>query len=245
MSGAGWMFLAVIACGPVCVLLAAAISLTLFGRMARLLIGFSAGLLVTTALVHLMPDALNDISARRAGLALVCGLGALLLIERLALFGHGHDAADGRSFAGPAILLGDGLHKFTDGLLMAAAFLESPTLGWTMTLAVFIHELPREAGDFVVLLACGYDRRRALQVNLLASLSCVAGGAVGWIALSQATSAIPYALCISAASFLYVALTRLVPLLQQAPRGPKPNLQYLLVVAGAGFSLLSTAFGHG
>lgn len=243
MSSPGWMLFAATICGPACAAVGSAISLTLHGHMGRLLIGFTAGLLLATSLGHLLPDALEQIDALHAGLALAGSLAILALIERLSLGSH-HHRSDRASMAGPVILLGDSLHKFTDGLLMAAAFLHSPTLGWAMTAAVFAHELPREAGDFVVLLTCGYTRQRALQLNLLASLSAVIGAGIGWLALSQATAAIPYALCISAASFLYVALTRLVPLLMHNSDECKPGLPYVLVIVGAGFSLLTSAFGN-
>jgi zinc and cadmium transporter len=113
------------------------------------------------------------------------------------------------------VVLGDGVHNFVDGVLIAAAFLVDPMLGVTSTLAIVAHEVPQELGDFVLLLNAGWSKKRALIANAASSLASVLGGVLGWWALSSAQAALPYALMVAAASFIYIAVADLIPLLHR------------------------------
>jgi zinc and cadmium transporter len=93
-----------------------------------------------------------------------------------------------------SILVGDGFHNFTDGLLIAAAFLADPALGWGTTLAIIAHEVPQEAGDFAILLAAGWKRGRALLWNGVSSLTAVAGGIIGYFASTTPATGFPTSL---------------------------------------------------
>ena len=113
------------------------------------------------------------------------------------------------------ILIGDSFHNFTDGLLIAAAFLADPALGWTTTFAIIAHEVPQEAGDFAILLSAGWKRSRALFWNGISSLTAIAGGIVGYLALDNAREWIPVIITLAASSFLYVAIADLMPRLKR------------------------------
>jgi hypothetical protein len=115
----------------------------------------------------------------------------------------------------PIVLLGDTVHNFTDGLMLAAAFLVDPQLGWATALAIAAHEIPQEAGDFILLLAAGWRRSRALLWNGLSSLAAVLGGLIGHFWLSDAGRWLPHVLVIAAASFIYLAVSDLMPWLRQ------------------------------
>src|SRR5690606_20307008 len=146
---------------------------------------------------------------------LLGGLLVFFLLEKLAFLrhshhyegdghghAHGHDAHEaGKS--GWMILVGDGLHNFTDGILIAAAFLTDPRLGAMTAAAIVAHELPQEIGDFIVLLNAGFSRLRAYVYNLITSLLAVLGGLVGYFALDQASHWVPHALVFASSGFIY------------------------------------------
>ncbi|MFP5307510.1 MAG: ZIP family metal transporter, partial [Gammaproteobacteria bacterium] len=154
------ILLATLCGGLLSVGLAAGVSLTVLARWAPRLVGFSVGALLAAALLHLLPEALESLPGFEVGAALLAGLAAFFVLEKLALWRHDHAHPQAAAEAAPAlmILLGDGVHNFVDGVLIAAAFLQDPALGVSATLAIVAHEVPQEVGDFRVLLACGWTR---------------------------------------------------------------------------------------
>lgn len=236
---------ATLAGGVLSVVLAAMLALTLLRRWAQRLVSFAVGVLLATALLNLMPEASNALGPELAGAWLLGGVLIFFVLEKLALWRHAHVHGDDAhhdhahvpssapSPAGAMIVLGDGLHNFVDGILIAAAFLTDPALGIATAMAVIAHEIPQELGDFMVLLNAGYTRRRALLLNALSGAAALGGGLLGYIALQGAQHLIPYALALSAASFLYIAIADLVPELHRArKRFSELLLQSLLISAG-------------
>jgi zinc and cadmium transporter len=213
-----------IAGGLLSVLAAALIAFAVLERWVPRLVSFAVGALLGAALLNLLPEALESSVGPRAVFAtLLVGLLVFFMLEKLALWrhahgpgdnAHGHDIqahAGATSPAGLLIVFGDSLHNFVDGVLIAAAFLTDPTLGWATAVAVIAHEVPQEVGDFMVLLHAGYTRRRALWLNALSSLASVLGGLLGYFALKAALPALPYVLAFAAAGFLYIAVADLIP----------------------------------
>ncbi|MFP5406741.1 MAG: ZIP family metal transporter, partial [Gammaproteobacteria bacterium] len=154
---------------------------------------------------------------------------------------HGHDQEE----AGPGglvILVGDTIHNFGDGVMIAAAFLADPLLGWLTTAAIAAHEIPQEIGDFIILLNAGYSRQRALVYNVLSGLSSVLGGVLGYFALERSQALLPHVLMLASASFIYVALVDLVPDLHRdsRQRGEWKG-QFALMMAGIAVVALVTA----
>jgi zinc and cadmium transporter len=147
--------------------------------------------------------------------------------------GHAHGRGEGGNrAAGALILVGDGLHKFVDGILIAAAFLTDTHLGIVTALAVAAHEIPQEVGDFAVLLDSGYSRARAFFYNLLASLTTVLGGLLAYFSMADLKQVTPYVLAVAAASFIYIAVADLIPGLHRRLQ-PRVTLQQLgLILAG-------------
>lgn len=205
------------------------------GRM----VAFAAGTMLAAALLDILPEAFS-LAASQPELLFATVLAALVgffLLERAALWRHAHPESDAHSHAATqgaawAVLLGDGVHNFVDGVLLAAAFLADPWLGVTTTLAVVAHEVPQELGDFVLLLSAGWSKRKALLANGASSLASVLGGVVGWAALDGAQGALPYALAVAAGSFLYIAVADLMPLLHQRRRIDGFMPQTALMAAG-------------
>lgn len=231
-----YIFAACLVGGLISLLLAAALAFRLPTWGLSRLIAFAAGTMLAAALLDILPEALNLAPGHvDAVLATVlAGLIGFYLLERLALWRHAHPGEDGEAMAGApwVVLLGDGVHNFVDGVLIAAAFLADPWLGVTTTLAVALHEIPQELGDFVLLLAAGWPKRRALLANGLSSLAAVLGGIVGWLAFDSAHAALPYALAVAAASFLYIAVADLLPMLHRQHRQDGFLVQSTLLAAG-------------
>lgn len=216
---------------------AAGLAFRLSRKATATLVAFAAGVMLSSALLDILPEAFASLpqhvdSAEHAGHAhdapaanlfavLLAGLLGFFALERLALWRHSHAGCDGAEgenqaeVAAPLILLGDAFHNFVDGLLIAAAFLADPMLGVSTTLAVVAHEIPQELGDFVLLLNAGWSRRKAFLANAASSLTSVLGGLIGYFALDGAEHFLPYVLTIAAASFIYIAVADLLPLLHR------------------------------
>jgi zinc and cadmium transporter len=187
------------------------------------LVSFATGALLGAAFLGLVPHALESIGpggAHRVGLGLLLGILTFFLLEKFVLWRHCHDdpcemhspshaARDAASAR--MILAGDSFHNVLDGVLVAAALMTDPRLGIVTALAVAAHEIPQEVGDLAILLHGGYSRRKALSLNLLTSLTSVAGGVIAWFALGTALQLLPYALAFAAASFIYIAVADLIP----------------------------------
>ena len=244
--------------GVVSVLAAAALSMTLLARLVRQLVSLSAGLLLATSVLHLIPEAFESgVDLHALSWALLIGLIAFFLLEKLEILrhshhhegdGHGHHHGHDREEAGPGgrlILIGDSIHNFADGVLIAAAFMVDPALGWLTTLAIAAHEIPQEIGDFIVLLNAGYTRTRALVYNALSGLAAVLGGIVGYFSLGTSADLLPFVLIFAAASFIYVALADLVPDLHRHSRHRGEwKMQFGLMMVGVAIVAVLTAELH-
>lgn len=228
-------------------------------RVLPHLVGIATGALLTAALTTQLPAALELAGpggVERIGITLLGGVLLFFVLEKAVLWRHCHhddcevhtpevhhrDAA-----AGNLILIGDGFHNLVDGVLIAAAFLTDPTLGVVTALAAVVHEIPQEVGDLAILLNAGWSRTRALLMNVLVSLLSVVGGLLGFIWLDNATGMIPYALAITAASFLYIAVADLIPGLHRGPVGLAAGAKQVgMILIGAGmiYFLQSTLHAH-
>jgi zinc and cadmium transporter len=138
----------------------------------------------------------------------------------------------GRS--GALIVVGDTVHNFVDGVLIAAAFLQSTELGVVTAVAIIAHEIPQEVGDFLILLHSGYSRLRALAMNLLSSTATLVGGVIGYYALQFFDGLEPILLGVVAASMIYVAVADLIPGLHRRPELRDTAFQALLIALGIG-----------
>lgn len=237
------ILLATLAGGLISVFAAATLSLTILKDMAHKLVGFSVGVLLAVSFLRMLPEAIEQLDPHQVGATVLAGILVFFALEKAALWRHDHHEDDDHvchthHAAGPLIVLGDGLHNFVDGVLIAAAFLQDPALGWATTVAVISHEVPQEVGDFMVLLASGYSRLKALWLNVLSSLSAVLGGVVGWLTLSGATGAIPYVLALAASSFIYIAVADLVPVLHKQRKPVDFVVQFALLGAGVALVLV-------
>jgi zinc and cadmium transporter len=174
------------------------------------LVGFAAGALIGGAFLHLLPETIEMSTSMNIFLVLSFGFILFFLLERL-MWRHCHKGVcEVHPFA-YVNLVGDGVHNFIDGLVIAASFLSSIELGIVTSLAVAFHEVPQELGDFGVLVYAGLKKGRALILNFITALAALFGGVVGFSLSSLAAGAMVYLLPFAAGGFIYVAATDLIP----------------------------------
>lgn len=215
-------------------------------------VSFAIGALLGAAFLALLPHALEGegvTDAHGITLTVLCGILGFFLLEKMVLWRHCHSShceAHGiehehnrEAAAGHLILIGDGIHNFVDGVLIAAAFLTDIHLGIVTALAVAAHEIPQEVGDFAILLHSGFSRARALLFNLLSSLATVVGALLSYFSLSRMEYAVPYILAIAAASFIYIAAADLIPGLHRRLHIAATAQQLALI--GAGVAVIAIA----
>jgi zinc and cadmium transporter len=223
--------------GAVSVSAAALLSYSLWSNMVERMLSLSAGLLLGAALLYALPQAFEGARDMRSLCAtLLAGLLSFFLLEKCATLHQARrrrgGAAQAGGKAGWMILVGDGLHHFTDGILIAAAFMARPELGVLTALAIGAHAAARAIGDFIILLDAGFSRRRAYACNLLCSCMAAVGGLLGYLALGRGLEWMPYVLVLAASGFLYIALSDLVPRIQKPSSARDTVLQFLLIGVG-------------
>jgi zinc and cadmium transporter len=183
-------------------------------KFSTYLVSFAAGVMLTTAFVDLLPEALNNHNDQRLYFYGLLGVVTFFLIERFVLWFHHHDKPHTKPSV-YLILLGDGLHNFFDGLAIAATFLTNPGLGFITTVAISTHEIPQEIADFSILIHGGMDKVKALFYNFLSALTAFLGAILGFYYLEKISGLAPFFLMFSAGVFIYIACSDLIPDLHQ------------------------------
>ena len=228
---------------------------------AEHLLSLAAGALMATSFMHLLPEAFEGDAAPKALFgALLVGLVFFFLLDKAELWhhghehhhagrdhaGHGHGQADGAPAraGGWAVLTGDSVHCFGDGILIASAFIADMHLGLVAALAVLAHEVPHHIGDLVVLRQASRNRNAALVKVSLAGAVTVLGGLVGWWLVDRLRDYLPYFLVVASSSFIYVALADLVPQLQKRLTARETLAQISWLLAGIALVTVASAFAH-
>jgi zinc and cadmium transporter len=245
-----WIVAASIA-GGVLSVCAAALALFLRAAWIHSLVSYAIGALLGAAFLEVIPHAFEHGDPHAAALSILFGILVFFLLEKLLLWRHSHDDHEGAHFAsdaapdhgrsGALIVVGDTIHNFLDGILIAAAFLQNTQLGIITALAIVAHEIPQEVGDFVILLNSGYSRTRALYLNVLSSGATVVGGVLGYFVLQVLEGWTPILLGIVAASMIYVAVADLIPGLHRRPELRATLSQMVLIGLGIGSIALARA----
>jgi zinc and cadmium transporter len=204
-------------------------------RVVPWLVSYAVGTLLGAALLGLVPQALEALAPAAALGALLAGILTFFVLEKLVLWRHCHED-DGECLVHKStvtmIIVGDMVHTFVDGVVIAAATLNSLPLGITTALAVAAHEIPQEAGDFAVLLAAGHSRSRALILNLTSAAGGLAGATAMLIFGAGTPAAVPYVLGFAAGNFLYVAMADLIPTLHRGGVDRNAFRQFALITLG-------------
>ena len=237
----GWILAASFAGGTLSVGLAA-FALVLRASWLPMLVSYAIGALLGAAFLEVIPHAFEKGAPREAGLAILAGIYGFFVLEKLLIWRHCHtencEAHDPHSHdhgrSGALIIVGDTVHNFVDGVLIAAAFLQSVELGLIAALAIIAHEIPQEVGDFLILLHSGYTRARALTLNLVSSFATIIGGVGGYYFLPLFGEWEAALLGVVAASMIYVAVADLIPGLHRHPHPRDTASQALLIALGIG-----------
>jgi zinc and cadmium transporter len=233
---------------------AAALALALRASWIPMLVSFAIGTLLGAAFLEVIPHAFALGDPQLAGTSILGGIFAFFVMEKLLLWrhchtedwdGHEHQHEHQHHRAATLIVVGDTVHNFIDGILIAAAFLQSTELGIVTAIAIVAHEIPQEVGDFVILLNSGYSKAKALAVNLISSCATLVGGVLGYFALPFFQAWEAMLLGIVAASMIYVAVADLIPGLHRRPELRAGLSQVALIALGiAAIAAVGALSGH-
>jgi len=252
---------------------AAALSFGLLARYTQHMLSMAAGALLATAFMHLLPEAFeSQVGAHDLFMTLLIGLVFFFLLDKAELWHHGHEHGahahshashghtqvtghdhdhatqldSGQSHTGGswAVLAGDSVHCFGDGVLIASAFMADLRLGMIASVAVLAHEVPHHMGDLVVLRAGATDRQAALvKVSIAGSVTAL-GGLLGYWLVAQLQDYLPFFLVVASSSFIYVALADLIPQLQKRLSGWQTATQITWLLAGIGLVTAVSGMAH-
>jgi len=259
------ILLGTLAAGIGSVWLAAALSFGALGRYTQHMLSLAAGALMATAFMHLLPEAFeSQAGAHDLFMTLLIGVVFFFLLDKAELWHHGHEHhhaeeaphdhahhhghphADTvtRVSGSWAVLTGDSVHCFGDGVLIASAFMADMRLGVIASLAVLAHEVPHHMGDLMVLRSGSTNKRAALVKVSLAGAVTALGGVVGYFLVSRLHAWLPLFLVVASSSFIYVALADLIPQLQKHLSARETAAQVAWLVSGIGLVMLVSGLAH-
>lgn len=198
-----------------------------------ILVSLAVGALLGDAFIHLIPESFEEISdPTMVALAVIFGILIFFVLEKF-LHWHHHDLPDNSPHPlGKLVLVSDGVHNLIDGMIIGASFMISPEIGIATTLAVILHEIPQEIGDFGVLLHAGYSKSKALWLNFVSALLAIVGVLLV-VVLGEATESFSlWLLPITAGGFIYIAMSDLIPELHRTTEGSsKVSIAQLVAIA--------------
>ncbi|QJR15487.1 ZIP family metal transporter [Usitatibacter palustris] len=224
MTTLAWILLACLAGGALSLGIAALVAFRVQARWIPTLVSYAVGALLGAVFLDMIPHIFQaNPNPGRSAAMILAGILVFFILEKLLLWrhhhhhgeeiegghDHGHDNDQGRS--GWMIVAGDSFHNFTDGVIIAGAFIADIRLGVITALAILAHEIPQEIGDFLILLHSGFSKKKALLLNVVSSLATVLGALIAYFALAGARNWVPDLLAIAAASMIYVAVADLIP----------------------------------
>ena len=251
-----------LAAGIGSVWLAALLSFGVLARYTQHMLSLAAGALLATAFLNLLPEAFeSQVSAHDLFMTLLVGLVFFFLLDKAELWHHGHehnhdalhehhhaDAPQAHSHAPKvgswAILTGDSVHCFGDGVLIASAFMADLRLGVIASLAVLAHEVPHHMGDLMVLRSSSSNKQVALLKVSLAGAVTAIGGIAGFWLVERLQDYLPYFLVVASSSFVYVALADLIPQLQKRLTARETAAQIAWLLVGIGLVTAVSALAH-
>lgn len=214
--------------------------------MIVFLISLSAGTLMGGAFFHLLPEASKSIDADTLFTVVLASFIGFYLIERILHWRHCHQPHYGSGYHGKhkhtkkckvhsfgyMNLIGDGIHNFLDGMIIAASFITDIRLGMITSVAIILHELPQEIGDFGVLIGAGFTKKRALLFNFMTALLALAGALVGYFLAGEIEGLTIYLLPIAAGGFLYIAASDLLPEIRKEEKIGKALTSFVIFMVG-------------
>jgi len=210
-------------------------------RVVFILVGLATGALFGDAFIHLLPESFKASPSKvETSVYILVGIFVFFILEKFLLWRHEHGLQDTQPthHVGLMNLVADGLHNLIDGMLIGASYLGGTKIGIATTLAVVLHELPQEIGDFGILLHAGFSRTRALLFNFLSASLAIIGAVIALLIGAETTTFSSFMLPITAGGFIYIAGSDLVPELHKESDLTKSLLQFLALTIGVGLMLL-------
>lgn len=215
-------------------------------KYIALFVSFAAGTLLASAFLTVLVEALEHASIENVLLLTLIGMIFSFFLERFFVWHH-HHHEDTHNIHPSAwlVIIGDGIHNFIDGMVIAATFVASPAIGWATTLAIAAHEIPQEIADFSILRHSGISTKKALWINFFSALTAVLGGIVGFYFITTFKELLPLALGFTAGIFIYVASADLIPSLHEEHHNENIFKQVVPFILGiALIYTLSQTFVH-
>ena len=218
----------------------------LLNKILLVLVSLSAGALIGGAFLHLLPEAILKVGADADAilnifLYLLLGFCIFFILEQFIRWHHHHGCHGEECNIKPfsyLILISDGVHNFIDGLIIAGSFVINPSVGIVTTLAVALHEIPQELGDFGVLVYGGFDKTKALFLNFISALTAILGGIAGYFLSAWIEGSAVYLLPFAAGNFIYIAASDLIPEIKHLENLKKSLLHFVVFLCGIGLMLL-------
>lgn len=208
--------------------------------ISPLLVSLAVGTMLGGAFFHILPEmSEGPLGSMYSYILVVAGILFFFVIEKYLHWRHCHEE-EGDCKVHPVAYLsmvGDGVHNFMDGVSIAAAFLIGPPIGIATTIAIMVHEIPQEIGDYMVLIHSGLGRKKALIYNLIVGLVAVAGAVITYLLAGITTNLSAYVMPLVAGGFIYMAGTDLIPELHKERKGKRSAFQLLFIVIGLGIML--------
>ena len=205
-------------------------------KISLYLISFSAGALLSVALLDLLPEAIEKSGQTNEVVTiLLTGFVLFFIVERLLLWNHGHETEEKETHAYTSLVaIGDTVHNFIDGIVIGSTFLVDINLGIITTIAVIFHEIPQEVGDFSIMLHGGLSKMRVFVYNLISSLATVIGAISIFVIGNRIESSIAFLIALVAGGLLYIAASDLLPQIAKEEHFLKVFIQIILLLAGIG-----------
>jgi zinc and cadmium transporter len=233
------MILLYILLAVICVSAVSLIGLFLLGfktktldKITHYLVSFAAGSMIGAAFLHIMPEASEQLSNLLPYLIVILGIILFFVIEKVLHWRHCHEGHCKVHSVAYLNLFGDAIHNFMDGIAIATSFLISPELGLTTTIAILIHEIPQELGDYGILIHSGLSKAKALCYNFLSAIFAILGALLTYLFANYITGLTIYLMPLIAGGFIYMAAVDLIPEMHKQTKIKTSILQFLLMILG-------------
>ncbi len=203
----------------------------LFESILLVLVAFAAGSMLGAAFFDLIPEGLESLGTDIVMPLILLGIILFFIVERGIHWHHFHEKCDVHPVS-YLILVGDAVHNFGDGVIIAASYLINFHLGLISTLVIIFHEIPQELGDFAILIKSGFSRGRALLYNFLSAIMAILGAVLTYFSSDLIGWVVPYLISIAAGGFIYIAVADLLPGLHKETDKKKLVLHLLFLIIG-------------
>jgi zinc and cadmium transporter len=210
------------------------------------LVSFAAGAMLGDAFIHLLPESIRENkSVEAVAFSILIGIVVFFILEKVIFWRHCHQPISETHIhpVGPINLIGDGFHNFIDGIIIGASYIVSIPLGIATTIAVLVHEIPQEIGDFGVLLHAGYTRKQAIGFNFLSATTAILGTILILIFGARAGSVVNFLVPFTIGGFIYIAAADLIPEVHHEKHTYQSFLQLFVFLLGIGLMTLLLLLG--